>query len=174
MVPCLSVRVDPSRADGFQERLDQLRIGRHRVTLAQREGNAPFTYERNGEGFHLFVYFEELDLNAEELGLGFFPHDEEVGCSGRHTPFGALVVYDPLRPAAPSRRACISTLQIAPALLRNFGVPVPGYMSACDPELLDVSRPGRTLERFSGGGVETPVTRIAPEPFHYLDLETTA
>jgi hypothetical protein len=168
MVPCLSVRVDPFLADGFEERLKSLRIGKYRVCKAQREGSAPFTYDRSGDGFHLFVYFEELDMEAGDLGLGFFRHDEEVACSGRHTPFGALLVYDPRNAASTQQRSTISTLQVAPALLRNFGIPVPRYMAACDPYLLDVTRsgsPGPTS--FRGGGVETPVTRVAQASFHY-------
>jgi hypothetical protein len=168
MVPCLSVWVDPARADGFEERLRSLRIGRYQVQKAQREGNAPFTYDRTADGFHLFVYFEELDLQAGDLGLGFFPHDEEVACSGRHTPFGTLMVYDPRHAARAGDRSRISTLHVAPALLHNFGIPVPPYMAACDPCLLDVTQPGSPLSvGIRGGGVETPVTRVAEESFHY-------
>jgi hypothetical protein len=172
MVPCLSIEVDPAEAARFEAALASLSIGMHRVRKAEREGSEPFTYDRAGDGFHLFVYFEELDLGrlaaslggrrlpAAELGLGFFPHDEEVGCSGRHTPFGALFVYDPRRPATPGERVAMSTLQIAPALLGHFGIAAPPYMSACDPQLFDVSKPGTAVPlRFRGGGVETPVTR---------------
>jgi hypothetical protein len=168
MVPCLSVQVEATRADGFEARLKSLTIGKHRVAKAQREGGAPFTYDRTADGFHLFVYFEELDLGADDLGIGFFPHDEEVACSGRHTPFGALLVYDPRRAARTSGRSAISTLELAPALLRNFGVRAPAYMAPGDPQLLDVASgtPPRAPS-FRGGGVETPVTRGARESFHY-------
>lgn len=180
MVPCLSVRVDPARADRFEAALRALAIGGHPVRSARREGDAPFTYERFGDGFHLFVYFEELDLarlgatlgdaalDAGQLGLGFFRHDEEVACSGRHTPFGALLVYDPRHAASSGRRSVISTLQLAPALLGHFGITPPAYMAPCDPDLLDVRRPGsRVPARFRGGGVETPVTRIAEGSLQY-------
>lgn len=169
---------DAAKADRFEEQLKSLNVGKYRVRREQREGNAPFTYDRTGDGsFHLFVYFEELDLErlaatvggvamaAADLGLGFFRHDEEVGCSGRHTPFGTLVVYDPRHAAHPQERS--PTLQVAPALLRNFDIQVPKYMAACDPYLLDVTRSGSALsETFRGGGIETPVTRLVPEAFH--------
>jgi hypothetical protein len=180
MVPCLSMWVEPARADAFEEQLQALRFGERQVRRVRREGNEPFTYDRTGDGFHLFVYFEELDLHAlcatlngvpipaADLGLGFFRHEEQVGCSGRHTPFGALLVYDPRRRASPRDRATISTLQVAPALLQNFGIRVPDYMSACDPTLLDVTRPGHPGDlKFRGGGVETPVTRLASNSLHY-------
>jgi hypothetical protein len=180
MVPCLSVWVDPARADGFEKRLKSLAVGKYRVRKAQREGGEPFTYDRSGEGFHLFVYFEELDLDtlassvagaggaAADLGFGFFRHDEEVACSGRHTPFGALLVYDPRRAAVTLERSTVSTLEIAPALLRNFGMRVPAYMAACDSALLDVTRAGGSLSvAFRGGGVETPVTRVTQHSLNY-------
>lgn len=168
MVPCLSVWVDPAEADAFEQRLQSLAIGKYRVRKAQREGSAPFTYDRNSDGFHLFVYFEELDLGAGDLGLGFFPHDEEVGCSGRHTPFGALLVYDPRSTARAPGRSAISTLELAPALLRNFGIRAPAYMAPCDPDLLDVASGARPRSlSFRGGGVETPVARVAQESVHY-------
>jgi hypothetical protein len=177
MVPCISVWVDAADADAFERRLDSLTIGKHRVGKAQREGHAPFTYDRAADGsFHFCVYFEELELSelaanvggvatpAADLGLGFFPHDEEVACSGRHTPFGALMVYDPGRAVRTEQRSTISTLHVAPALLHNFGVPVPDYMASCDPSLLDVTASGRPVSvQFRGGGVETPVTRVGQE-----------
>lgn len=168
MVPCLSVQVDPAKADAFEARLSSLSIGGRRVRTARHEGHEPFTYDRKGEGFHLFVYFEALDLGAEDLGLGFFAHQEEVGCSGRHTPFGSLLVYDPRRAAAPQPRATASTLAIAPALLANFGIPAPRYMAAADPRLLDVSQAAaRGAPWFRGGGVEAPVSRLEPRSVHY-------
>ena len=176
MVPCLSVVVAADKADAFEARLSTLRIGNCTVRKARREGTAPFTFDRSGPGsFHFYVYFDELDLArlagslegapvaAEELGLGFFRQEEGIACSGRHTPFGSLLVYDPRQPAAAGPRATVSTLQLAPALLANFGVPVPRYMTRHDPALLDVATPspGEAVQ-FIGGGVEAPVTRRPP------------
>src|SRR5688572_4351311 len=61
MVPCISVRVDAARAEGFEQRLNSLTVGKYRVHRATREGSAPFTYDRSGDAsFHLWVYFPEL------------------------------------------------------------------------------------------------------------------
>ena len=180
MVPCISIALAPARADQFEARLKSVEVGGCRVRREKREGAAPFTYDRSGEAaFHLMVYFEALDparldasiggvpVAAADLGFGFFAHDEEVGVSGRHTPFGALLVYDPRRAALREPRAAISTLDIAPALLRNFGIPAPKYMSARAPSLLDVITPCRASVNFRGGGVESPVTRHPQRALHY-------
>jgi hypothetical protein len=164
MVPCLGVALEAEYADRFEARLASLTVGKYRVRKAQREGVAPFTFDRAMNSFHLFVYFDELDVSGEaaELGFGRFRQEEGVACSGRHTPFGALLVYDPRRRAAGGARTTISTLDVAPALLGNFGIHPPGYMAAPDPHLLDVTRPGRAGSPFHGGGIETPVLRSAP------------
>jgi hypothetical protein len=180
MVPCISIAVAAEKADRFEARLKSLEVGGCPVRRQEREGAAPFTYDRSGDAaFHLMVYFEELDparlaaslggvpVAAADLGFGFFPHEEEVGVSGRHTPFGALLIYDPRRAALREPRTTISTLEIAPALLRNFGIPAPAYMTACAPHLLDVIKRCPATVHFRGGGVETPVTRHPQRAVHY-------
>jgi hypothetical protein len=180
MVPCVSLTLAAAKADQFEARPKSLEVGGCRVRREKREGTAPFTYDRSGDAaFHLMVYFEELDparlaasiagvpVAAADLGFGFFPHDEEVGVSGRHTPFGALLIYDPRRAALPQPRAAISTLDIAPALLRNFGIPAPQYMTTGASSLLDVLSVCPATVNFRGGGVETPVTRHPQPALHY-------
>jgi hypothetical protein len=173
MVPCISVLVDRSHADRFENNLRRLVIGKYRVQKNEREGESPFTYDRLEDGsFHLYVYFEEIEelsvstdgtsMPAADLGLGFFRHDDEVACSGRHTPFGALLVYDPRAAAPAHERMVISTLEIAPALLQHFGVSAPAYMAPGDATLLHMRAAApHTNLRFRGGGVDTPVIRIS-------------
>jgi hypothetical protein len=172
MVPSVSVLVDPLKADAFEARLRTLVVDGHGMQKMQRE-LPPISYDRAGSGsFQLFIYFEGRSAQAlaasvdgeaaapQELGLGFFSHDEKVACSGRHTPFGALLVYDPRRSAASSDRSTVSTLELAPALLRHFGIAPRDYMTRSDSGLLDVTiAKARSSRRFHGGGVETPVSR---------------
>jgi hypothetical protein len=62
-----------------------------------------------------------------EIGLVNIAIQDETGSYAYHVPQGILVVYDPSDRTA---RDCgtLSTQEIAPTLLRNFGVPRPGYM----------------------------------------------
>lgn len=75
------------------------------------------------------------DVPFEELGLESVRIDDESGSTAYHVPNGSLLVYDP-RPAAAGQRRSrprISTLEIAPAILANYGAPVPAYMRGAAP-----------------------------------------
>jgi hypothetical protein len=173
MVPCMSVSVDPAKADAFEERLRSLSCDSQSMVLEKREV-APLSYDRTGDVFHLFVYFERyggelaaeiagVPLSFESLGWGYHEHQDNIDCTGRHTPHGALLVYDPaVRRAEGSYRAPISTLDIAPTLLDYFGAPVPSYMKSPDPSILNPATPGTAVEvGAEGGGVEQVVKREA-------------
>jgi arylsulfatase A-like enzyme len=130
------------------------------------------SYDRSGETFHLFVYFERYagpsiaevagaPVPFESLGWGFHEHQDNIDCSARHTPHGLLLVYDPrIRKANSVHRAAISTLDIAPTVLEHFGAAVPKYMHSPDGTILNPAVPGTAVTvRASGGGVEETVKR---------------
>jgi hypothetical protein len=102
-------------------------------------------------------------VSFEWLGWGFHEHQDNIDCSGRHTPHGSLLVYDPvITRVEGSYRAPISTLDIAPALLDYFGVPVPNYMHSPDRAILNPAALGTAVVvRAEGGGVEETVKREA-------------
>lgn len=176
MVPCVSVTVEPTKADAFEEQLRRILCGGRFMALDKREV-APLSYDRSGpsgESFHLFVYIEQYagesgaefagePVSFEWLGWGFHEHQDNIDCTARHTPDGFLLVYDPLiRRVEGSHRAPISTLDIASTLLGYFGVCVPDYMHSPDPAIIDLATPGTAVVvNAGGGGVEIPVTREA-------------
>jgi hypothetical protein len=178
MVPCISVIVEASKSDDFEQKLQSLSVGSDRMQRSQKE-IAPLSYDRKEDNsFQIFVYFEgEQSLTQanirdsssafDEIGFNYFQHQDQICCSGRHTPFGSLIIYDPTKsiPTSQSQstsRSTISTLDIVPAILQNFGLGIPNYMNTPDPTLLDVTRSDRkTLVTVSGGGVEQTVTRTS-------------
>jgi hypothetical protein len=171
MVPCLSVAVDPSKADAFEERLRSISCDGKSMVASKREV-APLSYDRAGNSFHLFVIFGsfagepvvEIDgapSSFESIGWGLCEQQDNIDCSARHTPHGLLLVYDPSGARTDGDyRAMISTLDIAPALLDYFGAEIPRYMNTPDSTILDPAAPGVSVEvRAEGGGVEQTVTR---------------
>jgi hypothetical protein len=170
MVPCVSVVVADNQADEFEARLATVSVNGHAIVKDVREV-APISFSRSGSSFQLFFYFEhykgpmQLQLADKtyqfaELGLSFYAHQDDVACSARHTPFGVLTVYDPKHPAAEQHCFRISTLDIAPTLLKFFGVTPPNYMKVADLAILDTTAIGPNTElQVEGGGVEVPVTR---------------
>lgn len=66
-------------------------------------------------------------ISVEELGLANVVIEEGSGTTAYHIPQGMLLIYEPNQ-VSQAGRVQISTLDIAPAILRHFGVPVPPYM----------------------------------------------
>jgi hypothetical protein len=171
MVPSISVIVDDDKADFFQNNLKMISADGHKMIMEHKEV-APLSFDRQGDNsFQIFVLFEinqppsaiklgDKPMNLKELGIGMVANQDNVTCSGRHTPFGSLLIYDPLNNSVSEDRTSISTLDIVPAILNNFGVSLPSYLNTVDPCLLDVTtRKSNISLRVSGGGVETPVER---------------
>jgi hypothetical protein len=173
MVPCISVIVEPSKAEAFEQKLNSISVGGNKMTKNEKE-IPPLSYDiKDGKSFQIYIYFEgglnntevikfeNKIVTSEFLGFGFFVHQEEVSCSGRHTPFGSLIIYDPSQNTASTERSLISTLDIAPAILKNFNLDIPPYMNQVNSDLLDVARlSSQTNLKVTGGGVEKTVVRV--------------
>lgn len=85
-------------------------------------------------GCLLNITQEILNINGgsrpfAELGFANVVIQDSVGQSAYHVPKGSLLIFSPPRPAQGVRRE-ISTLHVAPALLKHFGVRAPAYMQA--------------------------------------------
>ena len=73
----------------------------------------------------------ELDgrsLPFGELGFANVVIEDEAGQSAYHVPQGILIVYSSTRSNADFARAEVSTLEIAPAILRTLGIRPASYM----------------------------------------------
>ena len=70
------------------------------------------------------------EVAYEDLGFELTPIEDEAGSTGYHQPRGILLIYDPQGSAEHGRQGEVSTTEIAPALLRHFGIPRPPYMIA--------------------------------------------
>lgn len=140
MVPCISVDINPERAEEAVRLLSTLEVMGTQAFEDERE-IAPLSFNlRGGKSLHLYFYFEGQEPHGEvrlgnrvvpieEAGFGFFVHEDNVACSAHHIPEGFMAVYDPEREAGGTgARTPLSTLDIAPALLRHFGAAVPDYM----------------------------------------------
>jgi len=172
MAPCVAVVFDDvAEADAFERKLLSISVGDSAMRATPREV-PPLAFDRKDNSFLLYFYFENYQgdgkakfgdqtVSFEQLGLAFHPHEDGVACSGRHTPDGILLAYDPKQRAADHARARISTLDIAPAVLQEFGIEPKPYMHAADASLLDASAQGTHITlQIEGGGVEKSVRRL--------------
>jgi hypothetical protein len=140
MSPCNGVVVDADARDLLKSKLDQFSIAGKRFVEGNKEVY-PLSYGIYDQNFFsLFTYFENYAgehialignqrLSFEDIGFGFFAHEDGVGVTANHVKEGALVIYDPEALEIDQRRLTLSTTEIAPALLEHFGVQPLPYMS---------------------------------------------
>jgi hypothetical protein len=130
MLPQVNVLVDDSHAPTLRASLRGLDIAGARLSFRERDrgffsldfGHANLYETASAARLH------GVDMSFEQLGLANVEIQDKSGTTAYHVPQGCLIVYDPRSAATAPARAQISTLDIAPALLRNFAVPIPPYM----------------------------------------------
>ena len=94
------------------------------------------TYRRQGAFFSVDFGHENLKdlkvtiggvaLGLKECGLENISIEDKSTSSAYHVPEGSLLIYDPNENGG--NRGKVSTLEIAPYILKNFHLCVPGYM----------------------------------------------
>jgi hypothetical protein len=140
MVPWISLEINPERAAEVVDRISKLEIMGATPVRDEREVK-PISFDlRDGNSLHLYFIFENQEpvgdvrignrsIPIEEAGFGFFVHEDNVACSAHHIAEGIMMLYDPASPVHHSAtRERFATTDIAPALLRHFGVARPAYM----------------------------------------------
>jgi hypothetical protein len=141
MVPQFNVVVPPHRQEELAARLDALRVA-----------GEPVTYRLASEGFVSIDFGQEnLPSGADarlagqprsfgELGLETIVIQDKSGSCAYHISEGILLVYDPLDLRTKARAAeSVSTLEIAPSIMANFGLEARPYMRPSSQALLGTS-----------------------------------
>ena len=130
MLPQVNLRVSERKLAAFRATIDTLAIDG--IPLSYRESeNGFFSLDF---GHHNLPPDTPISLHGKgvdfgTLGLTNVEIKDKSGTTAYHIPSGSLIVYDPAdrSPRSPGRPQ-VSTLELAPTLLRNFGVPIPPYM----------------------------------------------
>ncbi len=140
MVPCTCILVDEKYREVLRRNLDEMTVNGMRF-VEDRRPIAPMSYDERERGFfQIFVQYDSYrgpknavikgrEVRFEDAGLGLLPHEDGVNCTAQHIPEGSLIVYSPSTRDAGSRSLeTISTIAIAPSILKYFGASVPTYM----------------------------------------------
>ena len=130
MLPQVNVHVWGHYADSFRKTLDGLSIHGCPVDFEEHDGGF-FSLSFGNQNLPAEVSHAGLggkQIPFEELGLKKVPIEDETNTNAYHVPKGSLLIYDPMDCSAKREREVISTLEIAPAVLENFSVPIPAYM----------------------------------------------
>jgi hypothetical protein len=139
MVPCIGFIVDASVADKLKEQLNHFRVDGSTMLESERE-ISPMSYGfHDGNFFSLYMNFDAYSgehvgyignqaMSFEDLGIGFFPHEDGVSVTAHHHPDGVLLIYGQKNRPSGTQRQRISTLEITPALLEHYRIRPPNYM----------------------------------------------
>jgi len=118
---------------------DALELAERAVQSVEINGEK-LVYRRDGQFFSLdFGHPNLKELNIAIGGVSVLPKDcglenisieDKSTSSAYHIPEGTLLIYEEGENGRDAQK--ISTLEIAPYILKNFGLDVPGYMRATD------------------------------------------
>ena len=131
MMPQFNLQVHVDKRNEFEEKIETFRINGEKIN-----------YRKKGEG----VYSLDIGLNnvdesklkiefmGEEIPLAFsglenITIQDRCGATAYHIPQGALLIYPGGNGTDTKTTPAISTTDIAPAVLSNYNVKVPEYMS---------------------------------------------
>ena len=131
MVPQFNVQVHVDKRKEFEEKLETLRINGQSIPSRQK-----------ADGFYsLDIGLPNLDESKIKIelmgqsipllhsGMENVKIQDRCGATAYHIPQGSLLIYDPANGMNGKDLTNISTKDIAPAILRNFNIAVPEYMS---------------------------------------------
>jgi hypothetical protein len=130
MFPCYGVTVLPPYVDQFRERLASMRIDGRPLHVEHQDGGyslLDFDY-RNYAGPGL-AELSGQQVAFQDIGIAVVEDEEGVYLSGDHQPEGIFLIYDREHPDGQrGQRDKVSVLEIAPTVLKHFGIPIPAYM----------------------------------------------
>ncbi len=130
MLPQYNIHVGESRRPDLRAAVGALSIDGE--PLQWREAaNGFFSLDFGHHNLYLSEsrpVFRGKTMSYEELGLANVKIEDKSGANAYHIPQGSLVVYDPNNRTPKEGRSMVSTLEIAPTLLKNFDVARPSYM----------------------------------------------
>ena len=131
MVPQFNVSVHIDKRNEFEEKLATFKINGQAINFRQK-----------GEGFYsLDIGYANLDESTIKIeligqtiplnlsGMENVKIQDRCGATAYHIPQGSLLIYAPAKGANGKDVTNISTKDIAPAILNNYNIAVPGYMS---------------------------------------------
>ncbi|BAZ91365.1 hypothetical protein NIES932_28720 [Raphidiopsis curvata NIES-932] len=132
MAPRVSVFVSPDHQGQLHEALSSMRINGQMIEWHSK-GSGFFNIRFGQENLHegdckIEVLGKEMTI--AELGMDNIEIQDKSNTTAYHVHSGSLVIYDPKnhRSVHQSTRPQISTLDIAPFILSQLGVPLPDYM----------------------------------------------
>ncbi|MFN9296424.1 MAG: hypothetical protein ACK6DZ_01780 [Acidobacteriota bacterium] len=135
MRPQTNIRVNGEQVSQFRGKLESLRIEGNRIRY--RESGGGFFSIDIGNPWRkdepLVGELAGRAIELSELGIELVEIDDKANTSAYHIPQGTLLIYDPLEKSKKPGYTQINSKELAPTILRNYGVLAPGYMMPAAP-----------------------------------------
>jgi hypothetical protein len=140
MAPTVSVVIKGDGAARFARFMDTVRIEDEKAKVGAMPGGF-FDLcfgQPNLDPLEDCVMIAGKRVAFDEIGFECTKIDDEAGSTGYHVPEGTFYIYDPADATPKEGRPELLTTEIAPALLRHFGVDIPDYMG--EPPTLELGK----------------------------------
>jgi hypothetical protein len=132
MLPQTNLLVNPGLSSRMHDALRSLRVAGEPVGFRERESGF-FSIDMGQQNIDASRAQASVDgqpWSFADIGMVNLEIEDKSGSSAYHIPQGCLFIYDPRERSEKRERPNITTTEIAPAILRNFGAQVPDYMPA--------------------------------------------
>lgn len=127
MVPQYNVYVAPEKRNRFLQNVGALSICGKGLTVDPL-GEGVYRMEFSMVNMPTIeVFFQGERVDPKEFGIVNVDLQDAAGANAYHIPEGMMAVYDP-KQVAGEYTNCISTQEVAPSVLENFGISRPAYM----------------------------------------------
>jgi len=130
MLPDVNVLIAPRKVDHFRRAIENLLVTGRPLRCREEEGGFfSLGFGRRNVGHeapYAILYGERV--HYADLGLKIREVEDQTHDNAYHVPEGSLLVYDPQGAAPDTARRRISTIEIAPAIVSQFGIDPPSYM----------------------------------------------
>lgn len=131
MLPQVNLVIHAPYIKTFREHLEKVEINGKPIGFRESEGGF-FSIDLGHPNLIVsadLVRVDGLAVSLESVGLENVEIKDKSGASAYHIPEGCLFIYDPRQSAKDQPVSQVSTLDIAPAILQNYQVQIPGYMN---------------------------------------------
>ena len=132
MLPQFNVLVNENKRKSFLEQLATLKVNDHKFDF--REHTAGFFaldwgHPNLADADTKIEYMGKPVENFRDMGLENVEIKDKSGTTAYHIPQGSMLVYDPKDTHHKQGITQLSTLDIAPTILQNFGIKPKAYMN---------------------------------------------
>ncbi|WP_209349132.1 alkaline phosphatase family protein [Pontixanthobacter sp. CEM42] len=132
MAPQYNVLVADSARDRLKQKLGALNINGHHIVVDEL-GSGILRLELKAENLEaLEVDFEGERIDPAAFGLKNLELQDAAGANAYHIPDGIMLIYDPAKLADNEsfEEHRISTVEVAPSILKTFDIERPNYMAS--------------------------------------------